>query len=183
MGFQPRERQIHRVPTLGSCFRTSCRVVLYLYGDKNRLQLQPDSHNKIKQGQNWMRGFDTPLLNKTLFRRIRYFLGGKVRVMLSGGAPLASDTHSLCRTCLSMPLIQGYGLTETASCATVTHTRDRMTGRAGAPLYDVDIKLVNWEEGNYRVTDKPNPRGEVHLGGDNVAVGYYNNPEETEANF
>ena len=34
------------------------------------------------------RGFDTPLLNKTLFRKIRYFLGGKVRLMLSGGAPL-----------------------------------------------------------------------------------------------
>ena len=78
---------------------------------------------------------------------------------------------------------QGYGLTETASCATVTHTRDRMTGRAGAPLYDVDIKLVNWDEGSYRVTDTPNPRGEVHVGGDNVAVGYFKNKEETEKNF
>jgi len=141
-------------------------------------------HYLVAYKMKWQdRGFDTPLLNKTLFRRIRYFLGGRVRVLLSGGAPLAPDTHSLCRTCLSMPVIQGYGLTETASCATVTHPRDRVCGRAGAPLMDVDIKLVNWEEGNYRVTDKPNPRGEVHLGGDNVAVGYYNNPEETEANF
>jgi len=141
-------------------------------------------HYLVAYKMKWQdRGFDTPLLNKTLFRRIRYFLGGKVRVLLSGGAPLASDTHSLCRTCLSMPVIQGYGLTETASCATVTHTRDRVCGRAGAPLMDVDIKLVDWEEGNYRVTDKPNPRGEVHVGGDNVAVGYFNNKEETEANF
>jgi len=141
-------------------------------------------HYLVAYKMKWQdRGFDTPLLNKTLFRRIRYFLGGKVRVLLSGGAPLASDTHSLCRTCLSMPVIQGYGLTETASCATVTHTRDRVCGRAGAPLMDVDIKLVDWEEGNYRVTDQPNPRGEVHVGGDNVAVGYYNNKEETEANF
>ena len=37
----------------------------------------------------------------------------------------------------------------------------RTTARAGAPLMNVDVKLVNWEEGNYRVTDKPNPRGEV----------------------
>jgi len=141
-------------------------------------------HYLVAYKMKWQdRGFDTPLLNKTLFRRIRYFLGGKVRVMLSGGAPLASDTHSLCRTCLSMPLIQGYGLTETASCATVTHVRDRKTGRAGAPLMDVDIKLVNWDEGNYRVTDKPNPRGEVHVGGDNVAVGYFKNDKETQANF
>merc|ERR1711936_1184293 len=77
----------------------------------------------------------------------------------------------------------GYGLTETASCATVTHTRDRVTGRVGAPLYDTDIKLVNWEEGGYRVTDTPNPRGEVHVGGDNVAVGYFKNEKETQANF
>lgn len=65
----------------------------------------------------------------------------------------------------------------------MTHTRDRVTGRAGAPLYDTDIKLVNWEEGGYRVTDTPNPRGEVHVGGDNVAVGYFKNKEETEKNF
>ena len=58
-----------------------------------------------------------------------------------------------------------------------------LTGRAGAPLYDVDIKLVNWDDGNYRVTDTPNPRGEVHVGGDNVAVGYFKNDAETAANF
>jgi len=141
-------------------------------------------HYLVAYKMKWQdRGFDTPLLNKTLFRKIRYFLGGKVRVLLSGGAPLACDTHNLCRTCISTPVIQGYGLTETASCATVTHTRDRICGRAGAPLMDSDIKLVDWEEGNYRVTDKPNPRGEVHVGGDNVAVGYFKNDEETKENF
>ena len=65
----------------------------------------------------------------------------------------------------------------------MTHVRDRKTGRAGAPLMDVDIKLVNWDEGNYRVTDQPNPRGEIHVGGDNVAVGYFKNEKETAANF
>merc|ERR1712241_1493062 len=69
----------------------------------------------------------------------------RLRHPLSGGAPLSGDTHSLTRTCLSTPIMQGYGLTETASCATVTHTRDRVVGRAGSPLYNVDIKLVDWE--------------------------------------
>jgi len=141
-------------------------------------------HYLVAYKMKWQdRGFDTPILNKTLFRKIRYFLGGRVRVLLSGGAPLSADTHSLCRTCLSTPIMQGYGLTETGSCAAVTHTRDRVVGRAGAPLYNVDIKLVNWEEGNYRVTDTPSPRGEVHVGGDNVAVGYWKRDEETKENF
>ncbi len=43
-----------------------------------------------------------------------------MRLMLSGGAPLSPDTHSLTRTCLCVPLMQGYGLTETSSSATVT---------------------------------------------------------------
>merc|ERR1712241_242625 len=141
-------------------------------------------HYLVAYKMKWQdRGFDTPLLNKTLFRKIRYFLGGRVRLLLSGGAPLSGDTHSLTRTCLSTPIMQGYGLTETASCATVTHTRDRVVGRAGSPLYNVDIKLVDWEEGNYRVTDSPAPQGEVHVGGDQVAVGYFKREEETNENF
>jgi len=127
--------------------------------------------------------FDTPFLNKTLFRKIRYFLGGRVRLMLSGGAPLSPDTHSLTRTCLCVPLMQGYGLTETTACATVMSPQDRTTGRAGAPLMNVRIKIVNWEEGNYTIHDKPHPRGEIHVGGRNVAMGYFLNEEKTREDF
>ena len=47
----------------------------------------------------------------------------------------------------------------------------------------VDIKLVDWEEGSYNVNDSPNPRGEIHVGGDNVAVGYYKQPQKTKEDF
>ena len=60
---------------------------------------------------------------------------------------------------------------------------DRKTGRAGAPLLDVKVKLVNWDEGNYLITDKPSPRGEIHIGGDNVALGYYKNEQKTKEDF
>ena len=53
----------------------------------------------------------------------------------------------------------------------------------GGPLTCSEIKLVNWNEGNYRVTDRPNPRGEIHVGGPNVVTGYYNQPEKTKEDF
>lgn len=46
-------------------------------------------------------------------------MGGRVRLMMSGGAPLSPDTHEQIETCLCVNLIQGYGLTETTSGATV----------------------------------------------------------------
>lgn len=46
-------------------------------------------------------------------------MGGRVRIMMSGGAPLSPDTHEQIKTCLCVDLIQGYGLTETTSGATV----------------------------------------------------------------
>lgn len=61
--------------------------------------------------------------------------------------------------------------------------RDMTLGRVGAPCTNCDLKLVSWEEGNYRVTDKPHPRGEIILGGENISVGYYKNPEKTKEDF
>jgi long-chain acyl-CoA synthetase len=56
-------------------------------------------------------------------------------------------------------------------------------GRVGATTTVCDIKLVNWEEGNYRVTNKPFPQGELILGGDNMSAGYYKMPEKTAEDF
>ncbi|XP_050670351.1 long-chain-fatty-acid--CoA ligase 4 isoform X2 [Leptidea sinapis] len=134
--------------------------------------------------QGWMkRGYDTPLLNIVVFKKVRALLGGRVRLMIAGGAPLAPDTHTQVRLCLCSDVIVGYGLTETTSCATVMDPHDRSTGRVGAPTTGTDIKLVNWEEGNYRVTNKPFPQGELVIGGDSVAEGYYRNPEKTREEF
>ena len=53
----------------------------------------------------------------------------------------------------------------------------------GAPLSGCHIKLVNWEEANYRVTDKPNPRGEIHISGPTLSQGYYKQPAKTKEDF
>jgi len=128
-------------------------------------------------------GYDTPIINAALFKPVRALLGGRVRFMLTGGAPLASETHRYLRAVLCCPLLQGYGLTETCSGTTIMDVDDKSTGCTGAPLTCCDIKLVNWEEGNYRVKDRPNPRGEIHVGGANVVVGYYKQPGKTKEEF
>lgn len=60
---------------------------------------------------------------------------------------------------------------------------DRTTGRVGAPTTACDIRLENWEEAGYRVTDYPYPRGEIMIGGDNVSAGYYKLSEKTKEDF
>uniref|UniRef100_A0A8D2QGW8 long-chain-fatty-acid--CoA ligase n=1 Tax=Zonotrichia albicollis TaxID=44394 RepID=A0A8D2QGW8_ZONAL len=60
---------------------------------------------------------------------------------------------------------------------------DYTTGRVGAPLVCCEIKLMNWEEGGYYNTDKPYPRGEILIGGQNVTVGYYKNEARTKKDF
>lgn len=56
-------------------------------------------------------------------------------------------------------------------------------GRAGAPLTTNDIRLDNWEEGGYLVTNHPYPQGEIIIGGGNIALGYYKMPEATLEGF
>merc|ERR1712080_234731 len=104
---------------------------------------------------------------------------GRVRIMLSGGAPLSPTTHSYLRDVLGVDLLQGYGLTETCACGSVNEFEELSAGNVGPPVGCIHIRLVNWEEGNYRVTDTPYPRGEVYIGGDNVAWGYFKQPGKT----
>ena len=121
-------------------------------------------------------GKTTPILDAIVFRPFRAQLGGNIKVIVTGGAPLSGACHDFIRVCMGAPVLQGYALTETTSGATVmSDMRDfSTTGKCGTPIAGGQIKLVNWEEGNYRVTDKPNPRGEIHIGGNFVSDGYDN---------
>merc|ERR1719286_46387 len=129
------------------------------------------------------RGHDTPIMNKLIFSKFKEIVGGNIRLLLSGGAPLAPDAHDFVRTCLGIRLLQGYGLTETCAtacipdgsdistgrvgpplqgygltetCATacIPDGSDISTGRVGPPLQEVDIRLVDWAEGGYTIRDQ-----------------------------
>ncbi|KAG5667921.1 hypothetical protein PVAND_015886 [Polypedilum vanderplanki] len=138
----------------------------------------------LKYKTRWVRrGYRTPIVDGVVFKKVAALLGGRMRAMVSGGAPLSPDTHEVIRNCLCLSVVQGYGLTETTAGATVMEVDDPTTGRSGAPTTMSLIRLVNWEEGNYMVTNNPFPQGEVLVGGDNVAMGYFKRPELTEESF
>ncbi|MGH0151058.1 UNVERIFIED_CONTAM: hypothetical protein FKN15_022948 [Acipenser sinensis] len=129
------------------------------------------------------RGYDTPLCNMLLFNKVKALLGGNVRMMLCGGAPLSPATQRFMNICFCCPVGQGYGLTETCGAGTITEVADYSTGRVGAPLICCEIKLRDWLEGGYTNKDKPNPRGEIVIGGPNVTMGYFNSEEVSEDFF
>ncbi|KAG9152384.1 hypothetical protein Leryth_016767 [Lithospermum erythrorhizon] len=115
-----------------------------------------------------------------VFKKIRLILGGRIRLMLCGGAPLSGDTQRFINICMGAPIGQGYGLTETCAGGAFSEFDDTSVGRVGPPLPSGYIKLVSWEEGGYTIADKPMPRGEVVIGGASVTAGYFNNDAKTK---
>ena len=55
---------------------------------------------------------------------------------------------------LGCPILQGYGLTESSACATIMRMDENCVGAVGPPVQGVKVRLEDWEEGGYRVTDK-----------------------------
>ncbi|XP_059098131.1 fatty acid CoA ligase Acsl3-like [Tigriopus californicus] len=132
----------------------------------------------------WMkRGRGTPICDKIVFNKIRSLLGGKMDFVLVGGAPLCEKTHDFIRTCLGVTVVQGYSLTESGCTGTVMESRDLSTGTVGRPMTGLEVKLINWEEGNYNVSDTPRPRGEICLSGTPVAKGYFKVDSNTKDSF
>ncbi|KAJ7515068.1 hypothetical protein O6H91_23G069800 [Diphasiastrum complanatum] len=125
-------------------------------------------------------GVEKLLWENLVFQKISNVLGGQIRCLLSGGAPLSGDTQRFINICFGAPIVQGYGLTETCAGATFSEWDDLSIGRVGPPIPSCYIKLVNWEEGGYLPTDKPMPRGEIVIGGPSVTLGYFKNQAKTD---
>jgi long-chain acyl-CoA synthetase len=103
-----------------------------------------------------------------VFKKWREAVGGNVRLFISGGAPLAPEIAYLFYAA-GLPILQGYGLTETSpsvSCNTVTHNR---IGTVGPIIDGVDVKIAG--------------DGEILVKGDTVMLGYYNRPVENDEAF
>ena len=123
--------------------------------------------------------------DKLVFDKVKAVLGGRVRLMLTGSAPIAGDILHFLRIVFSCPLIEGYGQTETCAGSVVTSVLDIETGIIGGPISALELKLVDVPDMEYFSTDRdtagrPTPRGEICMRGPPVFQGYYKSPELTE---
>lgn len=122
-------------------------------------------------------GKDTPYFNSKVFSQISQAMGGRVRVMLSGGGPLNPATQEFVNVVFGL-IIQGWGLTETVSCGGVQLTGNLDYNNVGRLLRTEELQLL--DTGEYKHTDKPQPRGEILLRGPFLFKGYYKQDELTK---
>ncbi|KAJ3431221.1 long-chain-fatty-acid--coa ligase [Anaeramoeba flamelloides] len=115
--------------------------------------------------------------NKVLFSKLKQTFGGRMKGIVSGGAPLSSECQEFLRVCFTKNVFQGYGLTETCACGAINTTTYIENGTCGSPSVCNEIKLMDVPEMNYYAKKH---YGEICVRGYNVFQGYYKNEEETK---
>lgn len=105
-----------------------------------------------------------PLLDALVARKVRAKLGGRLRIIVSGGAPLSPDIARVFIG-LGLPIYQGYGLTETSPVISVNTIESNNPAGVGRPLPDIEIQIGRHDE--------------LLVRGSCVMQGYWKRPEAT----
>jgi long-chain acyl-CoA synthetase len=110
--------------------------------------------------------FKHKLADKLIFSKMRQALGGRIRLFISGGAALPEELGYI-YIGAGLPIVQGYGLTETSPVITAGVVEDNRVGTVGKPIRNVEVRIA--------------VDGEIETRGPNVMRGYFNKPVETQA--
>ena len=112
-------------------------------------------------------------VRRKLFGSVLSAFGGKLELIISGGAKL--DEEIICTfDSLGITILNGYGITECAPLISANRNKYRKAGSVGTPILACRVKIDNPDE---------NGEGEICVKGPNVMLGYYNNPEATAEVF
>lgn len=113
-------------------------------------------------------GLKHKLADALVFSKLRQFFGGNLRFCITGGAALSNDIY-LIFTGAGIPIMQGYGLTETAPVITSNNPRFKKLGTVGKTIRCVEVRIAE--------------DGEIETIGPNVMLGYYGKPDATNDAF
>ena len=127
-----------------------------------------------------------PFWDNLVFKKVRNILGGRMRFMLIGSAPMDGYVLNFLRCALSCEIVEGYGQTEDAAGILLTKTYDPKTGHLGGPGYSAELKLIDVPDLDYKSTDVDpetgnwRPRGELCVRGPVLFKGYLSLKKETK---
>ena len=108
------------------------------------------------------------LADRLLYSKVRAGLGGRIRIFISGGAPLGRELAEWYAD-IGIRIHEGYGLTETSPVIAVNTPREHKIGTVGKPLPNIEVRIAD--------------DGEVLVRGPSVFKQYWNKPAETQEAF
>ncbi|KAH0790807.1 AMP-binding enzyme family protein [Histomonas meleagridis] len=130
------------------------------------------------KNESLMNDREPSLLLDFLFSKFRSVLGGKLKLIVSGGAPILPDVFGLMRSVISKNVIQGYGLTEISAGGCVQETGSKNPGDVGVVCSSIQMKLRSVKDFDYNPLGNP-PTGEILFRGISLFSGYYKDEELT----
>ncbi|PUU72555.1 hypothetical protein B9Z19DRAFT_1104331 [Tuber borchii] len=110
----------------------------------------------------------TAVLDAVVFKKIKATTGGRLKISMSGGGPVAKETQHFISMALC-PMTIGYGLTETSAMGALMNPAEWNINSPGTALTSVEIKLVDFPDAGYFTTNEPE-QGEILFRGDVVAT-------------
>ena len=108
------------------------------------------------------------IADRLVFSKLRDFFGGRLRACITGGAALPDDIYLIFNGA-GIPVMQGYGLTETSPVITSNNADHSRLGSVGKPIRNMKVRIAD--------------DGEIEASGPGVMIGYYHKPDATRDAF
>jgi len=124
------------------------------------------------------------LYDKIVMNKMKDVVGGRMKIMITGAAPLSAEIGDFLKCAFCCPIIEVYGASE-GTAFTLSTPENYLSGNVGGPLANSEIKVEDVPEMNYLSTDKDEygrstPRGEICVRGPSILKGYYKEVEKTK---